>query len=234
MKPYLKFGILFLSVLTIVLAAPFAYFSAIPVAHISTSGSTSPVTPSGEYPTAQSYGYNFSVIIHNSDLFANQTMLSQGFSPSCRAYCFLGITYTLDPTVVITNYGRDFEQCKVFNSSGTITCVSSASDKAIFMGISSATGTISATNTTCSGIITAGGLADIAGTVTAGASGTTVTTTISHTWTAAETDTAIQVFCLQTELHSGSHVYLYFVGNFGPDTLTTGNTITLVASIART
>jgi hypothetical protein len=73
----------------------------------------------------------------------------------------------------------------------------------------------------------------VAGTVTPGVLSSTVTTTISHTFTAAETDNSVQVACLQTELHGGGNTIIYAEGTFGPDSLVSGNTIQITWSIAR-
>lgn len=165
----------------------------------------------------------------------------QQWSASCYVFCSSGVTYTLDPTTLITNVGHDFEQCKVFGSAGTITCTSA--DIASVIGLSLSSTTPAAGDTSASGPckttataneIESGGLTDVAGTVTAGASGTTVTTTIAHTFTAAETDTSVQVACLQTELHSGTNPIIYAEGTFGPDTLASGNTLAITWTIART
>ena len=170
-------------------------------------------------------------ITHQEHLFASPQLLQSGFTPSCYAFCFGGITYTEDPTIVV-NRGRDFEQCKTFGASGTITCT--AADFATIMGVSTSATAPAATDSACASIITTGGLTDIAGTVTAGAAGATVTTTITHTWTAAETDTAVQLACLTTEVHGGANIVLYAEGTFGPDTLVSGNTLQITWSIART
>ena len=168
-------------------------------------------------------------------------MKGQYWSASCYVFCSGGITYTLDPTVLITNNGHDFEQCKVFGSAGTITCT--AADVATVIGLSESATTPAAGDTSASGPckttataneLESGGLTDVAGTVTPGTAGTTVTTTIAHTFTAAETDTNVQVACLQTELHSGGNPIIYAEGTFGPDSLVSGNTLAITWSIART
>lgn len=109
----------------------------------------------------------------------------QFWSVNCVLFCSNGITYTLDPTVLITDLGRDFEQCKVFGASGTITCTST--DAATVIGVSESSTTPSASDTSASGPcqttptaneIESGGLADVAGAVTAGTAGATVTTTV--------------------------------------------------------
>lgn len=165
----------------------------------------------------------------------------QFWGASCILFCSNGITYTLDPTVLITNVGRDFEQCKTFGASGTITCTSA--DTATVIGVSESSTTPVASDTSNSGPckttstaneIESGGLTDVAGTVTAGTAGATVTTTVVNTFTAAETDNNVQVACLQTELHSGSNVIIYAEGTFGPDSFVAGNTLKITWSIGRT
>src|SRR5438309_10634933 len=44
------------------------------------------------------------------DIYSRQ-LLDRGYIPDCTSFCIFGINYALDPTVVITNNGRDFEQC---------------------------------------------------------------------------------------------------------------------------
>lgn len=180
------------------------------------------------------------VIDHQEQTSANPELLAEGFSASCMVNCN-GIIYTLDPTVLITNGGHDFEQCKTFGTAGTITCTSA--DSATIIGLSESisaplTGDYSAVGpckTTSPGLeISTGGLAAIAGTTTPGAQSSTVTTTVTHTFTAAETDNSVQVACLQTELSSGTNPIIYAEGTFGPDSLVSGNTIAITWSIART
>jgi hypothetical protein len=172
---------------------------------------------------------------------AQMAMKGQYWSASCYVLCSNGVTYTLDPTTLITNNGHDFEQCKVFGSAGSITCTSA--DLATVIGLSESATTPSATDTSASGPcktvasaneIETGGLTDVAGTVTPGTAGSTVTTTIKNTFTAAETDNSVQVSCLQTEVNSGGNVVIYAEGTFGPDSLVSGNTLAITWSIART
>ena len=171
---------------------------------------------------------------------ALMALKGQVWTPSCYFNCVNGVSYSLDPVVLITNQGRDFEQCKVFGSAGTITCT--PTDTPQYIGLSESSSTPAATDTASSGPcktaataneIESGGLADAAGTVTPGASGSTVTTTIVHTFTAAETDNSVQVACLQTEADTGGNVIIYAEGTFGPDSLVSGNTLTITWSISR-
>ncbi len=198
--------------------------------------------------TSSDVKVEFSVTIshqeqHSADFawLAQMALKGQYWSASCYVLCSHGVTYTLDPTTLITNDGHDFEQCKVFGSAGTITCTSA--DIASVIGLSESATAPAAADTSASGPckttttaneLESGGLADVAGTVTAGAAGSTVTTTIAHTFSAAETDSSVQVACLQTELHSGSNPIIYAEGTFGPDTLASGNTLAITWTIART
>ena len=162
----------------------------------------------------------------------------QFWRPSCLVFCNNGVTYYLDPTVLITNYGRDFEQCKVYGVAGTITCT--AADTATVIGVS-ASATAPATSDTyssgpCSSanIITSNGFAPVAGTVTAGAAGSSVATGIKNQFTATGTESSVQTACLLTELTSGSNVIVYAEGTFGPDSLVSGNSITISWTVTRT
>lgn len=166
------------------------------------------------------------IIYHKSDTFANPKLIVEGYTPSCWVLCN-GITYTLDPTTKITNNGMDFlVQCKDFNTPKSITCTSS--DFANYGMFSNSANTPAYTDTSCPATtITTGGLADTTLTVTAGTpSAGSLVTTLSHLYTAAETDTEVQMFCLNTEVHSGGNVVLVLSGQFGPDTLHSGDTIT--------
>jgi len=198
---------------------------------------TMPNGAAGTFDAVSSSCIDFTVVItHQEQSFVNLKLLQEGFSANCWAFCH-GIAYTLDPTV-ITNDGHDFEQCKIFGSSGTITCT--PADTATVVGLSENSGTPAAGDTYASGpcsstnLITTGGLADVAGSVSPGTAGSTVTTTIAHTFTAAETDSAVQTACLLTETNSGSDVVVYAEGTFGPDSLVSGNTLAITWSIART
>jgi hypothetical protein len=177
------------------------------------------------------------VITHQEQNFVDIKLLQDGFTASCWAFCH-GITYTLDPTV-ITNDGHDFEQCAIFKAAGTITCV--ATDTLNVIGLSESATVPAATDSYATAgpcktgnLLIAGGLTDVAGAVTAGAEGTTVTTTIAHTFTAGEADNAVQAACLMTEANGGAHPYVYAEGTFGPDSLVSGNTLTITWTIART
>lgn len=218
----------------LLVAAPYLYSSSSPHPQATCA---MPNGAAGTFDALTSSCIDFTVVItHQEQSFVNVKLLQEGFSASCWAFCH-GITYTLDPTV-ITNDGHDFEQCKVFGSSGTITCT--PGDTATVIGLSENSGTPAAADTYSSGpcdstnLITTGGLADLAGTVSPGTAGSTVTTTISHTFTAAETDSAVQAACLLTETNTGSDVVVYAEGTFGPDSLVTGNTLAITWSIART
>jgi hypothetical protein len=182
---------------------------------------------------------------HSVDLLWLIQMAFKGqfWRPSCLLFCGKGISYYLDPSPIITNEGRDIEQCKIFGVAGTITCSFVGTDVPTVIYLSTSANSASASDmqsgisgpcySGVTGLITSGGLADVAGTLTAGVAGTTVTTTISHQFTAGETDSSVQYSCLKTETDSGSHIYLYAEGSFGPDSLISGNTITITWTIGR-
>jgi hypothetical protein len=202
---------------------------------LNSSGSTFTV---GIHVETISFGV---IIFRPHDTFANQTK-THGV-PDCLELCN-GVHYWQDPTVLITNEGRDVEQCGIWQVGGTIACqAGSATDIPDILWFSTSTNTPAATDTNAGatgpcysglgGVITSGGLKDADGTVTAGAQGATVTTTISLTFTAAETDTAVQASCIKTETDAGAHIFIYAEGTFGPDTLNSGDTITPTWKIAR-
>lgn len=167
-------------------------------------------------------------IYHKYDSTPRQNLLSEGFTPSCEVNC-KGIYYFIDPTTLITNDGRDFEQCKVYGAAGTITCTST--DVATVMGWSASSTVPAATDTDASGPcsstneIIANGLTDVAGTVTAGAAGTTVTTTISKTFTLTGTESSVQTACLYTETNTGGNIIVFAESTFGPDSFVSGDSL---------
>jgi len=176
-------------------------------------------------------------IYHHDQAFANmgwlasQWLSGKYWTADCYVGC-KGITYTVDPTVSIMNRGRDFEQCKVFGSAGTITCT--AADIAQYMSVSSSN-TVTTTDTACPATvwITNGGSIS-AGTITAGVAGATVTTTETFTWTATANSGSLGLACIQTEASGGGNIVLYSEGQFGPDTLANTDTLKITWSIART
>lgn len=177
-------------------------------------------------------------IIHQEQTTADINLLREGYNASCLFYCN-GITYTQDPTAIMTNNGHDFMfNCKDFGTSSVISCQSA--DLSQYMELSTSSTTPLVTDTGCgggagSGQITSGGLADVTGTFTAGtASSGSVTSTLSHTWTAAETDSNVQLLCINTEAHTGTHIILVYELTFGPDTLISGNILTITLSVTAT
>jgi hypothetical protein len=211
--------------------------------YASLPAATSGAAPSAGTATSSNVKIQFAVTIdHQNQHFADfgwlaqMALKGQYWSASCYAFCSKGVTYTLDP--VITNDGHDFEQCKVFGSAGTVTCT--AADVATVIGVSANSGTPAAADTYATGpcdssnLVTANGFAPVAGTVTAGTAGTTVTTTIKNTFTASGTESSLQAACLLTETTAGSNIIVYAEGTFGPDSLTSGNTLQITWSIGRT
>src|ERR1700682_294084 len=78
-------------------------------------------------------------VIHGThDLFANQTLIKEGWTPDCMSLCFAGIKYAEDPTVHVTDKGIDFLQFKVHGACVTITCTKN--DNATFLSVSATSG----------------------------------------------------------------------------------------------
>lgn len=172
-------------------------------------------------------------ITHQEQYAADVNMLRAGNNASCLVDC-KGVTYTQDPTAIMTNDGHDFLfNCKGFGASSVITCT--AADVATYMELSTATSLV-VTDATCPATtFTSGGMADTTGTFTAGTAGSgTVTSTLYHLWTAGETDNSIASLCINTEVHSGSHFYSVYEFSFGPDSLVSGNTLAITASLTAT
>lgn len=185
----------------------------------------------------------FSVAItHQDESFANVVWMTQMalkgqyWSASCYAFCH-GVTYKLDPT--ITTQGTEYLQCRIFGSDPTLaaSCGSTyESELATVIGVSaqsSGTGTSdSYSSGACSSSDMVSNLSSgnpETGTVTAGtAASGSVTTTIAYTFTATGSVSGAQVACLLTATSS----YLVVAdGTFGPDTLSSGNTLTITWSI---
>jgi hypothetical protein len=178
---------------------------------------------------------------------ANQTLVKQGYTPDCLQWCWSGINYFMDPTTLITSQGRGVEQCSVFQGTGvTDTCTTT--NKATYLGTSLDTHTPAAGDTWAGGatipcsstnlIVDANGLRDVAATVTAGANGATVSTTLAKTFSITGTYTSAQVSCVisgtGTNADSGTNPLIYAEGTYGPDTFHTGDSLTYTWVIART
>jgi hypothetical protein len=169
---------------------------------------------------------------------AQMALKGQFWSASCYVMCSKGVTYTLDPTI-ITNQGHGVEQCLVFGTTLTGTCTAGNFAKVIGLSVSAATP--AAADTAASGpcsvgtnLIIAGGLTDVAGVVTPAADSSSVVTTIAATFTATGTTASVQTACLLSALNSGTNPLVYAEGTFGPDSLVSGNTLTITWSITRT
>lgn len=185
--------------------------------------------------------------------FPNLTLIEQGFSPNCWAFCTRGISYWKDPTTIIVNQGRGVEQCSIFQGTG-ITDTCTVTNIAKYEGWTvgqvptvNATDTWGGTTSACSTneavtarklITDANGLRDVAGTVTAGANGATVTTTIAKTFSITGTYTGINVACLLsgtgTNADSGTNPLIYAESTFGPDSFSSGDSLTGTWTDART
>jgi len=204
---------------------------------ISTSCLNPAAAQSGPYDSVLQMCAKANVVLTTQDHSANLTYVDEGFYASCLWNCN-GVVYREDPTAIMVNTGHDFWSCKFFGASEGITCTSA--DVATKMELSTSSASLVATDTGCgggagSGQITSGGLADSAGTFTAGTpSAGSVTDTLAHTWTAAETDSNVQVQCVNTELHSGGNIVLVYEFNLGPLTLTSGNTLAITDSLSLT
>jgi hypothetical protein len=167
---------------------------------------------------------------------------------SCYFFCN-GVTYTMDPTI-ITNEGVDYIQCIVFgvthaDTGYTCTVASGATNRAQDIAVSATSGAgDAATDTyagstggcysgivlTTNGFILASPTTTPAVTVTAGTpASNSVTTTIAVTYTATGTQANVQSACLLTGT-SGT-IYLVAEGTFGPDSLVSGNTLTITWSM---
>lgn len=192
-------------------------------------------------------------INHQEQRFVDLKLVSEGFKVSCLAFCSNGITYTLDPAPVITNQGHDFEECKIFQANtglgGACAAPVSTTDIADVIGVSTSGAAPAATDAfstaetyTAAGacdnvnIASGNGFTAAAATTltTPAASAGSVTTTAAITFTATGGSGALDAACLLTELTSGGHPLIYAEGNFGPDTLVSGNTLTITWTITRT
>lgn len=168
---------------------------------------------------------------------------------SCYFFCSKGITYTLDPTA-LTQEGVDFIQCRMFGVTKNLgyTCSTDTHQANVIAVSGLSSPTIADTDTyaggsgvACSstnvvstnGFILASPSTSPAVTVTAGtpASGPTTTTTLAVTYTATGSQTLTSA-CLLTS--TTSTIYLLAEGTFGPDTLASGNTLTITWSMTST
>ena len=169
-------------------------------------------------------------------------MRNNGAIPDCLVDCKDGIRYFADPTTIITSQGRGVEQCLIFGATLTDTCTASNFAKILGWSVSTATPVAGDTwaggaGVACSStnVITDGnGLASAAATVTPGANGATVTTTLSKLFSITGTYTAVQVSCVLSALAGGTNPLIYAEGTFGPDSFVSGDSITPTWQIART
>jgi hypothetical protein len=192
---------------------------------------------------------DFAVSIHHQEQrsadfawLAQMALKGQFWSASCYVSCANGVTYKLDPQPFVVDQGQDFEQCRLFGVTKNLayTC-SSNTNLANVEGVSTSATALSVTDTyasataPCGGTLIAStnGLGIVAaGTVTAGTpsgSGTTqgsTVVTIANTFTDATATTSnVQDACLLTG--TTGTIYIVAEGNFGPDTLAVGNTLTI-------
>lgn len=184
-------------------------------------------------------------------LFADKQLIAQGYTPDCLSWCTGGIHYFLDPTYVITNYGRDFQQCKLFGSANTITCTSTDLAKYIYISSNSTTpaatdkwtgGGAGAGGGPCAGgqgsgegLVTSNGAdGGVATTITPGSPGATTTETLAITFSFTGAVSSTQAVCLLTEVRTGGNVILYGEGTFGPDTFGNGDSLTVTITDALT
>jgi hypothetical protein len=201
-----------------------------------TSSGCGPATPSLNLTTSKDFFCSKMtvVITHQEQDAANVNLLNEGFTASCIVGCH-GVTYSSDPTAIMTNDGHDFMfNCKDLGAAAVITCVST--DFANYWLLSSAS-SLAVTDAACPATtITSGGLyynTAIVPTVGTPSLGT-VTSTEVHTYTAAETDSAVAALCIDSEASAGSHLYSVYEFSFGPDTLVSGNTIAITATLTAT
>ncbi|MDE2022142.1 MAG: hypothetical protein KGI71_04530 [Patescibacteria group bacterium] len=172
-----------------------------------------------------------------SRLFADTSLIAQGYTPDCQAWCFQGINYYRDPSGTIPNDGRDFTSCKQFGASNTITCT--AADFSKFVYLSSSATAPAATDTFAAGpcatgnILTTNGADGGAGTVTIGAIGTTQTNTVALTFSFTGAAT-VNAACLLTEVRTGVNVIVFGEGTIGPFTFANGDSLTETFSDAET
>jgi hypothetical protein len=210
---------------------------------VSTPCSTQEYYPNGTFAFDEGVCAKAEIALTTSDSSANYSYLREGFWASCLSVC-PGVVYRYDPTALMTNGGHDYMfNCKDFGVAHSVYCEWGSSgdrDNATIMMLSTSSSSLAVTDTGCgggsgSGQITTGGLADVAGTFTAGTpSAGAVTSTLAYTWTAAETDSSVQVQCINTELHTGSHVILVYEFTFGPVSLVSGNTLAITDSLTAT
>ena len=172
---------------------------------------------------------------------AQMALKGEFWSASCYLVCD-GVTYKLDPQPFVVNQGQDFEQCRLFGVEKVIayTCATDT-HLATVMGVSTSATALAVTDTyalstaPCGSTLIAStnGLGIVtAGTVTAGTpsgtsttQGTTVVTVANPFTDSTGSTSSVQDACLLTS--TAATIYLVAEGNFGPDTLAVGNTLTI-------
>ncbi len=172
------------------------------------------------------------VIFGTPDLFANQTMVNQGWVPDCWTLCFSGIHYAEDPTVHVTNEGIDCIGFKVHGTASGTTCALKQNSTILMVSASSGY-TPLFTDTSCHATVaTTNGFSIIAGTYTAGSpSGGSATDQVLHTWTSVTSATSgLDLACLAWTTGNGANT-LYAAGQIGTTTANPGDTVETIWSI---
>lgn len=213
------------------------------LAYASAAGTTSLAPAKSGTNALANTKVEFSVAItHQDETFANVVWMTQMalkgqyWSASCYAFCH-GVTYRLDPT--ITTQGTEYLQCRIFGSDPTLgsNCASTyESELGTVIGVSAQTSGTGTSDSYSSGACSSSDMVSNlssgnpeTGTVTAGtAASGSVTTTIAYTFTATGSVSNAQVACLLT---ATSNYLVVADGTFGPDTLSSGNTLTITWSI---
>jgi hypothetical protein len=182
----------------------------------------------------------FTICVKNADYFshpehyaANANLLKEGMNASCLLNCN-GVRYSEDPTITTPNEGVDFLQGKIFGVTHATTLVTT--DYAIILGMSTSSTGISATdNFAAQGPCDSANLntasnggQEVSTTPTAGTpASSSVTTTDSNVFTFSGAGLAsVQNGCTLTELHGGSHPYIFGEVAFGPDSFVATDTLT--------
>lgn len=182
---------------------------------------------------------------------ADQTLMKLGYIPDCLLQCFKGINYFKDPTTLIVDTGRCWEQDAVFSGTASacgVTFPAVGTAFAIYEGWSVDTHTPAHGDTygggatiPCSSsnlIVDGNGLRDVAMTVTLGGAGTTVSTSMTHSFSITGTYTAVQVSCViigsGTNADANANPQIYGEGTTGPFTFHSGDSLTGTWVVSRT
>ena len=174
---------------------------------------------------------SLTVILGTHDLFANQTLLHEGWTANCQVLCVAGIKYSEDPTVHVVNGGIDCIGFKVHGTASGTTCAFKLNATYTMVSASSGHAPLFTDNACPATVAITDGVSITAGTYAAGVpSAGSATDTLSHTWTGATGATvALDLACVSWTNSNAANT-LYAEGQIGTTTVNVSDTLETIWS----